>query len=174
MLRPCTKVVKSWRIYFKMCRLLSFEPQYPSICENFSVTRSLKLYVIFLPTQPDCSSSVEVRQPSHNMNRAAVVWRTSCGWLVLWASFLLYPPTRLYKLPLLTYLLTYLLLSLVALLASNNLTALPISFKVFLFICYFQLLSVLLVAWRTIEVRTIGEFSLACAMTCSWRVTSLG
>jgi len=37
----------------------------------FSVIRSLRLYAILLPTQPDFSSSVEVRQPSHNTNHAA-------------------------------------------------------------------------------------------------------
>jgi len=42
-----------------------------SICEDFSVIRSLKLYAKLLPTQPDFSSFVEVRQPSHNTNRTA-------------------------------------------------------------------------------------------------------
>jgi len=37
---------------------------HPSICEDFSVIRSLKLYAILLPTRPDFSSSIEVRQTS--------------------------------------------------------------------------------------------------------------
>jgi len=49
---------------------------HPSICEDFSVTRSLKLYAILLPSRPDSLSSVEVRQPSHNTNRAPAAWRT--------------------------------------------------------------------------------------------------
>jgi len=48
----------------------------PSICEDFSVIRSLKLYAILSPTRPDFSSSVEVRQPSRNTNRKAQ--RISC------------------------------------------------------------------------------------------------
>ena len=39
-----------------------------------------------------CPLNPIVHQPSHNTNRAAVAWRMSCGWLVLWASFQLYPP----------------------------------------------------------------------------------
>jgi len=73
---------------------------HPSVhCEDFSVIWSLKLYATLLPSQPDFSSSVEVRQPSHNTSRAAAVWGTSGGWLVLWASFQLYPPRRLDALP---------------------------------------------------------------------------